>query len=100
MSDQAMDDMPQMPETTGFLQIFREMLGFDLIGEEWGLGLSGAAIAAIVVGSAAAVGTGAALGAAYYNYTHEDGVVRRALAYFQHEDTIWERVKKAVGKED
>ena len=29
------DDMPQMPETTGFLEIFQEMMGLNLVGEEW-----------------------------------------------------------------
>merc|ERR1712055_493664 len=29
------DDMPQMPETTGFLEIFQEMMGLNLVNEEW-----------------------------------------------------------------
>ena len=99
MSDQVreikMEDMPQMPETKGFLQMFQEMVGLDLIGQEWSDSLTPAAVAAIVLGSVAvAVGAGAT--AAWYNYTHEEeGVVRRLLAYCNHKDSVWEQVKKA-----
>ena len=91
MSDAKMDDMPQMPETRGFLEIFQDMLKLDLIGEEWGETLSPAVIAGIAVTCLSAVGAGAY--AAWYNWTNEeDGILRRIAAYFSHEDSIWERM--------
>ena len=81
-----MEEMPQMPETQGFLEIFQQMLGFDLISSEWASGLSAVSIALITITCLFIVG-GAAL-AAWYNYTYnEDGILRR----------VGEKIKKAFG---
>ena len=86
MSDAKMEDMPQMPETQGFLEIFRQLLGFDLISDEWASGLSPVSIAIITITCLFIVG-GAAL-AAWYNYTYkEDGILRR----------VEEKIKKTFG---
>ena len=102
-----MEDMPQLPETHGFLEIFREMLGLDLISQEWGVGLSLWFIVFIVIVCLLIVGAMAY--AAWYNWTYEEeGILRRIIAWFfglfqriydycNHEDTIGERMKKALG---
>ena len=90
MSDAKMDDMPQMPETRGFLEIFQDMLKLDLIGEEWGETLSPAVIAGIAVTCLSAVGAGAY--AAWYNWTNKE---------LHHEESFMDKVKKTFGyKED
>ena len=87
MSDVKMEDMPQMPETQGFLEIFQELLGLDLISSEWASGLSPVCIALITITCLFIVG-GAAL-AAWYNYTYneEDGILR----------SVGEKIKKSFG---
>ena len=106
MSEIKMEDMPQMPETQGFLEIFREMVGLDLISQEWGIGMSPWIIALIIIICLIIVGVIAY--AAWYNWTYEEeGILRRIHAwflelfqrihnYFHHEDTIGERMKKAL----
>ena len=66
MSDAKMEEMPQMPETQGFLEIFRQLLGFDLISDEWASGLSPFWIALITIACLLIV-AGAALAAWYYS---------------------------------
>ena len=74
-----MDDMPQMPETTGFLEMFKEMMRFDLIDSEWYDSLSPLCIVAITLGSVAAV-LAAGAGAVYYNWaTKNNGWTRRLV---------------------
>ena len=106
MSVVKMEDMPQMPETQGFLEIFQEMLGLDLISQEWGIGMSQWIIVLIVIICLMIVG--AIADAAWDNWTYEgEGILRRITAwflelfqriqdYFHHEDTIGERMKKAL----
>ena len=68
MADQVMiKDMPQMPETEGFNQIYKDSWGsVDLIGAEWSLdSFSPLAIAGITLGSSAIIGA-AALAAYWY----------------------------------
>ena len=86
-----MEDMPQMPETTGFFQIFKESWSFDLIGPEWASGLSPAAIAAILLGCIVAA-------AAWYSYAYEEnGFVRWFLdVRCRQEDFYWELVKTVL----
>ena len=76
--------MPQMPETQGFLEIFREMLGLDLISQEWGIGLSPWIIALIVIICCLII-MGAIAYAAWCKWTHEEEGI-----------TIGERMKKAL----
>ena len=86
MTDAKMEEMPQMPETQGFLEIFRQLVGFDLISDEWASGLSPVSVALLTTTSLFIVG-GAGL-AAWFNYTYnEDGILRR----------VGEKVKKAFG---
>ena len=86
MSDAKMEEMPQMPETQGFLEIFQQLLGFDLISDEWASGLSPVSIALIIITCLFIIG-GAAL-AAWYNYTYkESGILRR----------VEEKIKKTFG---
>ena len=90
MSDAKTEEMPQMPETPGdfpaFLEIFRQLLGFDLSSSEWASGLSPASIALITITCLFIVG-GTVL-AAWYNYTYnEDGILR----------SVGEKIKKAFG---
>ena len=66
MADRVLiEDMPQMPETEGFYQIYKDSWGsVDLIGAEWSLdSFSPLAIAGITLGSSAVIG--AATMAAY-----------------------------------
>ena len=86
MSGAKMEEMPQMPETHGFLEIFQQLLGFDLISSEWASGLSLVAIALIIITCLFIVG-GAAL-ASWYNYTtNEDGILR----------SVGEKIKEVFG---
>ena len=84
MSGVKMEEMPQMPETQGFLEIFQQLLGFDLISSGWASGLSPVSIALITI----TIVGGAAI-AAWYNYTYneEDGILR----------SVGEKIKKAFG---
>ena len=90
MSDAKMEEMPQMPETQGFLEIFQQLLEFDLISNEWASGLSPVSIALITIPCLFIVG-GAALAAwynySYYTYNEEDGIIR----------SVGEKIKKAFG---
>ena len=82
-----MEEMPQMHETQGFLEIWRQLLGFDLISDEWASGLSPVSIALIAITCVFIVGC-AALLASWYNYTtNEDGILR----------SVGEKIKKAFG---
>ena len=81
-----MEEMPQMPETQGFLEIFQQLLGFDLISSEWASGLSPVSIALLTTTCLFIVG-GAAL-AAWYNYAYnEEGILR----------SVGKKIKKAFG---
>ena len=101
MSDIKMEDMPQMPETRGFLEIFRDMLRLDLIGQEWGETFSPAVVAGIALAFLSALGAG--VYAAWYNWTYEeDGILRKIFqkmvdCFRPHEDSYMDRVKRAFG---
>ena len=86
MSDAKMEEMPQMPETQGFLEILQQLLEFDLISNEWASGLSPVSIALITIPCLFIVG-GAAL-AAWYNYTYNEAGILRSVG---------EKIKKAFG---
>ena len=97
------DIMPQMPETQGFLEIIYGVpICLDLcnaILPSWIIALI-VIICLIIVGAIAY--------AAWDNWTYEEeGILRRIVAwflelfqrihgYFHHEDTIGERMKKAL----
>ena len=67
------DDMPQMPETTGFLEIFQEMMGLNLVNEEWlAMGSLGVwAWIAITCGILLILGAIALGGWYYYQHSEE-----------------------------
>ena len=84
-----MEEMPQMPETQGFLEIFRQMLGFDLISSEWASGLSPISIALIIITCLFIIGGGATFTAWYTNWftNYEERLPRN----------VGEKIKKALG---
>ena len=87
MSDVKMEDMPQLPETQGFQEIFREMLRFDRISQEWVVGLSHADIIVLTFMVCHII-----VGAIVYF-----DLFQRIHDYFNHEETFGERMKKALG---
>ena len=94
------EDMPQMPETEGFNQIYKDSWGsVDLIGAEWSLDtFSPLAIAGITLGSSAIVGV--ATLAAYWYFRGEKETPKEEESPKEEEtpkeDSFFEKVKKCL----
>merc|ERR1711990_536352 len=75
------DDMPQMPETTGFLEIFRQMTGLNLIDGGWMGSLGVWAGIAIIVGILLLVGLMVLAG--WYYWQHHEEINRKVTKGIQ-----------------
>merc|ERR1711951_165587 len=84
------EDMPQMPETTGFLEIFQEMMGLNLISEEW-MAMGTWTWIAIIFGTLGAVGLLA--GAAWGYWQNKDEINDGITAWF---NSVKEKISEAA----
>ena len=95
------DDMPQMPDTTGFLEIFQQMIGLNLIDGGWVGSLGVWAWIAIIVGILLVIGLLALAGWYYWQNREEiNGKVTRGYQTAKDKTVSgWDKMTKWIKRD-